>query len=550
MSVSKVTTKTGPLVKQTPLFTACDECRRRKTKCDGDKPICVNCKKKGIDCVYHERVRSRSRARLSDVKNLQKEVELLKVELQIKDSAWNPGTNVELASIHFPTDDFNQTANSFDYYELDMKVSSTNSQVYYMLKQGHRWLVEDQHFQDAIRDISLIQFHNLMEFYWKYENVSIMIIWKRIFLSDLLSVQDGGKYSSKSLILSVLALGATFTRNKKLIVLGKELAKVAKRFLRAELWDPKITTPQTLCLLCMYEHSKGHSTEELYLSKLAVNIALQLELNLENTVDTDPFNDEDDITVRRFLWWSCYQVDMLVCTVARIAPMIRKEITGVNPPQVSPLKYLLGSPERRKESYFEFVFISTITLELFVICGETLRVCYGNLPGITDEYREYMVTKADEELHTFWKTARQNFGELPEQYKSPQVLTFKLRYYFSVIVIVGYFIQPQMDPPNAKQMDDIELCVKCTRKLLYVLQQYDKLHGVHTCETFIPHFIKVGMTMIFCAITYDVTNQKNEYYDYLTKFLKLLLSTASDERYVQNLQSVKLLATNWDVCLM
>ncbi|RXK42021.1 hypothetical protein M231_00742 [Tremella mesenterica] len=41
------------------LALACHFCRRRKLKCDGRRPVCVNCEKRHIDCSYDENVRRR-----------------------------------------------------------------------------------------------------------------------------------------------------------------------------------------------------------------------------------------------------------------------------------------------------------------------------------------------------------------------------------------------------------------------------------------------------------------------------------------------------------
>lgn len=35
-----------------PTFVACTKCRHRKIKCGGQRPICENCEKKGLECVY------------------------------------------------------------------------------------------------------------------------------------------------------------------------------------------------------------------------------------------------------------------------------------------------------------------------------------------------------------------------------------------------------------------------------------------------------------------------------------------------------------------
>ncbi|KAJ9113868.1 hypothetical protein QFC19_000061 [Naganishia cerealis] len=42
-----------------PTFVACTKCRHRKIKCGGQRPICENCEKKGLECVYDVVVKRR-----------------------------------------------------------------------------------------------------------------------------------------------------------------------------------------------------------------------------------------------------------------------------------------------------------------------------------------------------------------------------------------------------------------------------------------------------------------------------------------------------------
>lgn len=47
---------------QNPKKFACNICRRRKLKCDGERPVCMTCKRLGHACGYEER-QSELRAR-------------------------------------------------------------------------------------------------------------------------------------------------------------------------------------------------------------------------------------------------------------------------------------------------------------------------------------------------------------------------------------------------------------------------------------------------------------------------------------------------------
>ncbi|KAI9226056.1 MAG: nuclear protein, partial [Piptocephalis tieghemiana] len=38
---------------------ACDTCRRRKVRCDGESPVCSNCKSVQASCTYNDTARKR-----------------------------------------------------------------------------------------------------------------------------------------------------------------------------------------------------------------------------------------------------------------------------------------------------------------------------------------------------------------------------------------------------------------------------------------------------------------------------------------------------------
>lgn len=63
--------------------TACGLCRKRKLKCDGNRPHCATCSRLGHDCVYEE-ARKKSGPKRGYVKAL--EARLAQVETQLKKS--------------------------------------------------------------------------------------------------------------------------------------------------------------------------------------------------------------------------------------------------------------------------------------------------------------------------------------------------------------------------------------------------------------------------------------------------------------------------------
>ncbi|KAH0286037.1 hypothetical protein M436DRAFT_54903 [Aureobasidium namibiae CBS 147.97] len=101
-SIASASRSTAPPRKRAPLASvACQDCRRRKTKCDGKKPACSNCGRRGIkSCVYDlEPNQSRVAAykqkieqQLSSIKSLEEEIE------RLKKSPFHPGSAIRISA--------------------------------------------------------------------------------------------------------------------------------------------------------------------------------------------------------------------------------------------------------------------------------------------------------------------------------------------------------------------------------------------------------------------------------------------------------------------
>lgn len=531
------------------IHIACEACRKKKIKCDPQQPSCLYCTRKGITCVYAPRSKTRKRAKLSELRTLKKENSLLKKELTVSSISINTGFSDPETII--PTVSGTGTT-SIAFTELDpmlhsdletITVPETVQQMYRMIKTVHPFLTDDVEFQNVFGLLSLLEFHTLLENYWKYENVNIMVVWKRILVCDLLSENgDAGEHASKSLILGLLAVGSTFAYNRNLIAKGYKCFELAKKYLKTdELWNPTVTTPQTICLLCMFEHARGNKTEESYYSRLAVNYALEIGLNDDNVTKTNTFS-KDQETVRRFTWWSCYQIDILVRASLRQAPTVKKETICVNPPQVSPARYIMGLPDEQKDSFFEFSFFSTITLELFVIAGETADFCYGTWPNISNEQRRSLVESCTNELKAFWCTTSEKLDSM-----TPQILTFKIRFCYTNIAISGYFIEPMMLVLGEYELISLRRCVNFAEELLTHLETFEKMYGIWTMETFASDFISAGMKVVLCALSFDCNNRQEEerLLDFVNRFIRLMLSFPNTERYISNLSTIRNTLTEW-----
>ncbi|ORX55125.1 hypothetical protein DM01DRAFT_1335424 [Hesseltinella vesiculosa] len=77
--------------KRRRLAQACLTCRRKKTKCDGSKPVCGNCQRLSQECNYADSKRRRKAARQGHIDVL--EARLAKMETMLREQSGKPGND-------------------------------------------------------------------------------------------------------------------------------------------------------------------------------------------------------------------------------------------------------------------------------------------------------------------------------------------------------------------------------------------------------------------------------------------------------------------------
>lgn len=80
-------------------LTACERCRKRKTKCDSEIPSCANCVKAGVECMSFDKVLGKlvSRAYAASLQDRFKAYEELNISIGIGDTSNNPHKRARLS---------------------------------------------------------------------------------------------------------------------------------------------------------------------------------------------------------------------------------------------------------------------------------------------------------------------------------------------------------------------------------------------------------------------------------------------------------------------
>ncbi|WWC61531.1 uncharacterized protein I303_104115 [Kwoniella dejecticola CBS 10117] len=202
-------------------------------------------------------------------------------------------------------------------------------------------LIDNARLQKDIEPLALFMFahslpqapielyESLLDAHWTWIQPIYNFIYRPAFVRGLCN-ESNSPYFSPFLLYALLAHSARFCRNYP-VMLGYEplinqFWEKAKGLLVEELEKPSsVSTVQGLLLLSAIENSRGRTSQSWSYSGLAFRMVQDLSLQLDNqdSVNGVQLTDED-VEVRRRLWWSAYFWDKLLSVYFGRRPMLRE----------------------------------------------------------------------------------------------------------------------------------------------------------------------------------------------------------------------------------
>ncbi|KAJ6042995.1 uncharacterized protein N7446_001191 [Penicillium canescens] len=349
----------SPRAIRSPYTTeACQECRRRRAKCDGTKPSCGRCLRHGIDCKFTGRDDSRGTAPKSLVMLLQSRIDLLEQVL------WLHSIDVDatIAQLRARGDFGSGTSlpaqPSPQITEPDGALCSKGSfgvgddgEVSYFGSSSGR--VELLHSNAADTDhvaptslppvgSRLNQFcqeiqsgcdisedlkEHLIAIYFEWEQPWCQLVDESLFRE---SMQSKGRYFSPLLLNSILAIGSRYSDRPEVRSVrddpntaGQAFLEIAEVLLHFDLQSPSITTIQSLGILAIMYVATGSDSKGWLKHGMAVRLALDMGLNLNSaTLHKSHVFSEVEIELRKQIYWALFCTDKMwasytgrVCTM-------------------------------------------------------------------------------------------------------------------------------------------------------------------------------------------------------------------------------------------
>ena len=307
---------------------ACNNCRKRKSRCDGNYPACAGCVKSGLKdcCVYDLSSDGRRKAQAQLNRRLSKRLEKLEDLIQrIRRGGEEASHAIEEIQRDKPesTDDYLSAWEQSEFLTLDGQ-----GQVHYYggtstVTTTSRAITINslpspaQHLSStrtAPPEIPPALVNHLLDLYFCWQDTYYKIFEKDLFLRDR---RLGGKYFSPFLFNAVLAHAAMLCDLPILrsdpsdpSTAGYMFFRRAQEDIHSELTSESLTAIQGLLLLASREAGNGRNSIGWVYSGMAFRMALDLGLHLDCTgLSEVGYLSPEETRARNTTFWGCYLFD-------------------------------------------------------------------------------------------------------------------------------------------------------------------------------------------------------------------------------------------------
>lgn len=300
------TVATGLKRKRT--FRSCIGCRASKTRCSGEKPVCVRCREKSIQCNYEDSSEPAWKQQLRFAATLEPS---------------SDNGNVVGGAVTAPQPNhIGEQSGTIPWRQRpsgDRPREGMDNRMHRQSQEGY-WCLWSSHLPGSGTIRALVEYY--------FMNIHPLrcfgFLHKPSFMQRLDA--DDANFRNDALLHIVCALGALFlaaeseTATKSSAstrAAGGHWAKRAQQLILSQLGDIMVENLMAAVLLQDYELRMGNFGNAFMLSGISARMAQALQVNLEHSTDVlchDSASGPGASTKesRRRLMWCCYITDSLV----------------------------------------------------------------------------------------------------------------------------------------------------------------------------------------------------------------------------------------------
>ncbi|CAG8044172.1 unnamed protein product [Penicillium nalgiovense] len=426
---------------------ACETCRQRRAKCDGNRPSCSRCIDRGVQCEYSTAEDGRQPAPKSYVIMLRKRIELL--ERVLHTHGIDPDAAVQLmtkngeASTESPAcSNVDDLCTTFDgALTLDESLNfDQDGEVRYFgptsmrlqFRSSSKDLPNEEAYQSdgpATRtgetaldggadssEESLVPEDglrsHLLDLFFEWEQPWLQMVNEKLFRD---SMRHGGRYFSPLLLNCILALGSRYCDRIEVRsdpndanTAGKIFLERAEKLIQNDLRWPKITTIQSLSIMGMVYIAMGSDAAGWLHQGMANRLALDMGFNMDPSVLSGAVAlPPIEIELRRQIYWALYCHDKLsasytgrVCTLLDSQGVVNKPF-----PLCASDAYLPsanGNGQLRSASQRDVVQLHRAMIDLCRIFEKVLLTFWSPKPLLEPHQRSTFFDSCMLELKTWY----------------------------------------------------------------------------------------------------------------------------------------------------
>ncbi|RCK57787.1 hypothetical protein Cantr_06311 [Candida viswanathii] len=526
---------------------SCQRCRLRKVRCSYEVP-CANCIKDRVECVQPVDMRSR-RPKASQVMKLEgrvsslvrfintlkncnsveeknKLVADLNLEMLLKDDDDEDGVTATV-----PASQQQATGGAATPYVNEDDGGASHSSAIYgptsvyddAIMHNNAGTLKKQKDDNVDTILKMSQDRDILRclhlfFTWQYPDHN-MFIFREAFLIDFFTPKSNSLYCSKILVLSICALGARMSDDKRIYGRSKEFYQQLKSLLLSSMSKPSITSLQSFMLLAFYDICNGHNSSGWMLSGSAIRMGFDLGFQLNPELwFVKSKGDVGDVAIRSRVYWGCYMADHFISLLLGRPSILKMSDASI--PETRDLPDLSWIDDYTYSGYLKQKGKYQATSVTSYISDPLNQII--NLINISDNMLNDIFTKSDDttssnddtdlNLNSRWEKLFQYNRQIVQWKKNlPKDLQWDrdslrktgenptysgIRYYYYVLLLClnRPFIGIENDNDAVKKLIDNDdelspllVCLEAIDDLYESINRFQNEHGYRVCSIFIVY---------------------------------------------------------------
>lgn len=298
--------------------------------------------------------------------------------------------------------------------------------------------------------------------------------------------------------------------------------------------NSSIPTIQTLLLMSAQESSKGNQTQAWLYSGMAFRLVEDMGINLDSRKFSGSVQlSDEDIEIRRRLFWSCYFYDKIISLYFGRSPSIRH--SHVNPPQIMrklltlPFMFLIAYNSAVDDSAENELWVPhgiqyakgreyppTIArsiscfmrmCQLSLIMNEILVNIYNPFYEATEEQMDNCLQREGHALRVWWSetppTLRIEPRELPAWCPPSHIVTLNCLYHTFNILLYRPMLSRKPNTTRRQRPEHLVECVDSARSIVTIFDLFVRTFGDSHCVLSLSYSIYTAASIFLLQVQAD-----------------------------------------------